>query len=843
MDSHASFGYWVRRRRKALDLTQAELAQQVGCAETTIRKIEADERRPSRQVAARLADRLEIAAAERTAFIKAARAQLSVGRLGDPTAQTALASEREQTSPFNNLPAQATPLIGREREVAVVTGVLNRPDVRLLTLTGAGGIGKTRLALQVASALLNDSTLDVCFVALASISDPRLVVTSIAQALGLREMGSQPLFERLKHELRDKHLLLLLDNFEHVLPAAPLVADILGAAPHVKVLVTSRAMLHLYGEHEFVVPPLALPPQTSPSAPTPESGDGGTERLTQYEAVRLFVERAQAVKMDFAVTNENAPAVVEICHRLDGLPLAIELAAARSKLLAPPALLARLSNRLQLLTSGARDLPARQQTLRQTLDWSYTLLSASQQTLFRRLGAFVGGSTVEAIAAVCSADGALLLKVFDRVAALVDHSLLRQEIGVGGASRYTMLETIREYAVERLEAIGEAGTVRWRHADYYLALAEKARAEQWAGQATEKAVADWYAQEHANLLAALAWSQVTEKTELVVRLAAVLWWFWRMRASVHHVQGWVRDILLQTPAVEASALRAQRLMLASQLVEDVGQAHALVEESLTLFRAVGDRTGIALALLSLGERTMQAGELSRAAGYLEQSLALLRDAGNTWDAALVLHRLGDIARDQGDYPRAEAMLSESLALKRAVGTNWGMADVLNGMGDLALYEGDVTRARGLYHEAVALLRDLDERYILPWALRGLGRALHAQGEDAQATALIAESLDLFRDQGRIYGIGCCLDVLAGVAGTQGQPERAARVFGAAQGLRRRESTLPWPVGARVDYERDLATVHAQLDDAAFATAWATGQAMTLEQAIADAFVQGDGGIR
>src|SRR5262245_14086142 len=353
MDGNASFGYWVRRQRKALDLTQAELARRVGCAEGTIRMIEADARRPSRQIAARLADHLAIAPSDRTTFIQSARAELGADRLAPP-----VTFNRRRT----NLPAQPTPLIGRAREVEQVCALLRTPDVRLLTLSGPGGVGKTRLALQAAVELLDDFADGISVVHLAPITDADLVVSVLAQTLELREAAGRPLLNQLQDYLHDKHMLLLLDNFEQVIVAAAAVADLLATCPHLTILVTSREILHVRGEKELPVPPLALPElkRLPPLAV-----------LAQYPAVELFIARARDVRHDFALTDESAPAVAEICYRLDGLPLAIELAAARIKLLAPHALLGQLGDRLKLLTGGARDLPHRQQTLRDTIDWSY----------------------------------------------------------------------------------------------------------------------------------------------------------------------------------------------------------------------------------------------------------------------------------------------------------------------------------------------------------------------------------------------------------------------------------------------------------------------------------------
>ena len=405
MAEELSFGRWLKARRKALDVTQEALSERVGCAVDTLRRVEAERLRPSRELAERLAEQLALDEAETERFVQAARQVRSV--------TPAAASGSAPAPPHRRLPVPLTPLIGRAAEVATVSRLLHQDTVRLLTLTGPGGIGKTRLALQVGGEVLHAFRDGVWFVDLAPLTDPEQVASAIAATLGVKDAGGQPVLERLTTFLQGKHLLLLLDNFEQLIAAAPIVADLLRAAPQLTVLVTSRVVLHLYGEHEYPVPPLTLPdPQQRVSL----------ETVSQYEAVTLFIQRALAVKPDFHVTNETAPAVAEICVRLDGLPLAIELAAARIKLFAPQALLARLEQRLKTLTGGARDLPARHQTLRAALDWSYHLLTADEQHLFARLGVFVGGWTLEAVTAVCMDAGTVQDDVLDVLASLVEQS-------------------------------------------------------------------------------------------------------------------------------------------------------------------------------------------------------------------------------------------------------------------------------------------------------------------------------------------------------------------------------------------------------------------------------------
>jgi predicted ATPase/serine/threonine protein kinase len=724
----------------------------------------------------------------------------------------------------NNLPLQRTAFIGREHEEAALRLLLGRADARLVTLTGPGGIGKTRLALQVADALASQFPGGVCFVPLSSVSDPGLIASPIAQAFGLGETGNQSPQERLKEYVGGlgKPTLLLLDNFEHLVAAAPVVAQLLTIGPQLKVVVTSQAPLHVYGEHEFPVPPLALPDPTS-SLPL--------EVLSGLPAIALFVARAKAVKHEFALTRENAPVVAAICARLDGLPLAIELAAARIKLLSPLAMLARLEGRLNLLTGGARDLPSRQQTLRATVDWSYGLLNASEQTLFRRLSVFAGGCTLEAVEAVCDTKGDLGLEVLDGMASMVDKSLAQQVEQEDTEARFRMLSTLREYALERLAQSHDEAATRRAHAAYYLVLAEEGAED----IAAHPEWLDRFELEHDNFRVALDYLIKTEDADWGLRIGAALFRFWETREYLTEGRAAIARILALQGVAARPKLRARLRFAAGVLASEQGDyvpAQQMFEDSLQSCLELNDNRGVAVALNALALITRDRGEIAAASLLFERCLAIWKDLGDPADVARALSNLASVMKLQGEYDRASSLYDECLTIFRQVGDVAGAAWTLNSQGDVAREKADFVAARSFCEQSLSEFRRLRDSWGIASTLSDLASLSCDQGNNSEARCLYGESIKVFQELGHKRGIARALECLAVSAAAQSNAELSLHLAGAAAALRQRLGAPLTPAG-QPKLDKALEFARRTLGNAA-GTAWMEGWVMPLEQAVHEA---------
>jgi predicted ATPase/class 3 adenylate cyclase len=723
----------------------------------------------------------------------------------------------------NNLPLQPTPLIGRDKEVAQVRDLLRHHETHLLTLTGPGGTGKTRLALQAAADLLDDFSDGTFFVPLATLSEAELFLPAVAETLGVREIAEQPLGETLKDYLSERRLLLLLDNFEQVLGAAPIVTELLAGAPGLKVLATSRTSLRLYGEHVFSVPPLSLPDLERPPS---------LERLTQYEAVGLFVERARALKPDFAITNESAPAVAEICVRLDGLPLAIELAAARITMLPPRAMLHRLSSRLKLLTGGARDLPERQRTLRATIEWSHALLDQGEQLLFGRLAVFSGGRTLEAIEAICDAEGNLPMDAFEGISSLLDKSLLRQEEGPNGEPRFVMLETVHEFAREKLGQSPEAEEIKRTHAQYFLTLAEEAYPELKGANQLE-----WLERleaEHDNMRAALSWALERKEVEVALRLGGALWWFWSVRGYHSEGRRWLEEALAidgrGSPEVRAIALAGAAVLAIDQ--GELDQAQQVCEEGLELLEheAKEAREAKLNLLIAFGWVAWHREELGQAQQLFEEGLVLSREMRKIWWIATSLLGLATVFHTRGDPERATELYEESMHLFREQGDKHSLAYCLNNLAMVVCSQRDLGRAAQLIEEGVALFRELGARGDVALGLYNLGWIALLQEDLGRAADLYGESLSLSWDAGMNLVVQSVLEGVACVAGAEGETERAARLWGAAQALHETRG-IPRDTDFLAEADARISAVRSGMGEEAWQEAWRKGRAMTLDQAV------------
>jgi len=845
-----NFGRLLRDYRRSRGLTQENIASLARLSVRTVRGLEGGTvRRPYSATVQDLVVALKLDHKERATFELAAR-----GELVTPTRDSI-------TDPMRAIPTQPTELIGRDEEVASLTSLMQRPSKRLVTLTGPGGVGKTRLAIRVAEHALAHFTNGVVFIDLSAIQCASLVGSSIATRFGLDLRGQRSPQQVLADYLCEKHLLLVLDNYEQVIASAPVLGDLLASCQDLKMVVTSRELLRLQGEHEFPVCPLKLPP----------SGDDIEPAATaRYAAIQLFVERAQAVRPDFTLTADNMRAVAAICGRVDGLPLAIELAAKRVKLLPPQALLARLDERLPLLSGGAVDSPSRLQTMCNAIGWSYDLLDDFQKSLFRWLSVFVGGCTVEAAEAICATSDVRSIDVLEGLAALVDKSLVRQVEHVDSTGRLILLETIREYG-RTLLAVGDEHTaVADRHADYYAELAEEANS--WLEGAEQRIWLDRLEREHDNLRAALRWFEGHGSLDRAVHLAGALYKFWMHRGHVAEGRDNLERLLALTVDMDLDARRTRALNGAGALAGVAGahtQTRKHLEGALMGYQTLGDTRGVATVLNNLGALTTDQGTYGQAREFFERSIALARAVNYSALLATTLGNLGELSQRQclyersgkeleegiaisqslddahgvglqlcnlgrvsielGEYERAADELKRSLAISRMYSYEGLTIQALADLGRLASIANDDDTAIGLCEQAVAAGRLFGGAKLLGEALLVLAAVLHKQGSIDRSRHVYHDALNVAESIGSAVGVPDCIDGL-GIVAVGNDAARAVRLWGAAASLRT-SLEAPRAASGEADYNACLAMARRDMEDSCFSTAWDEGAAMTIEQVV------------
>jgi predicted ATPase/transcriptional regulator with XRE-family HTH domain len=805
----AEFAEMVRRRRRALDLTRAELAARVGCSPDTIKKIEEGERRPSKELAHLLARHLAIAEADRPVFVALARGQSAP----DPT-----------TPGPTHLPAPLTSFVGRNGEVTALVALLAQEDVRLVTLTGAPGVGKTRLAIRAAGELRAYFPDGVWFVPLATIDDPRLAALTIAHTLGIVDSRGQGPLEQLISALRDRQLLLVLDNFEQVVEAANDLVDLLTHCAGLKLLATSRIPLDIYGEHRFTVLPLAAPLSDEWAIPSQVAG---------YPAIQLYLARVRTHQPDFQLDGDTGALVAEICVRLDGLPLAIELAAAQAHHSSPARLRDQLARagRLDLLTTTARGLMPRQQTLREAIGWSYRLLTSADQTLFDQLGVFAGEFDLEAAQAVARPADEPPLDFADRLEALAEHHLV-QARAQDGELFYGLLETLREFALDRLEARSETVAARRRHAAYYTTLAQAVDPAATGGD-----LQTWRAllrRNHANLLAALQWTIAASEPALALQLAGGLGHYLYLEGQWQESVHWLQAALdADATGAGPPALRARVLTGLGILYTALGryrEADQHLNAALALAQGAGDATATAWALYQLAHLAILGGDIARGRAFAEETLNIYRDMADPRYLALMLEQLGTAAVEEGSYEEGIPWLIESLEIYRRLGAPGGIGAALNVLGMAALAQGEDVQALNAFRGAYAEFERIQHTHGLPWTLRNLGLAQLCLGAPALAQAHFVAALDRYMALAGQDGVISEVEGMAGVAAHQGEPQLAAHLFGAAAAMR--ETTgLPVTTNSRQIYDRILAPARAALGASGWEQAVADGRKLPWSEAI------------
>lgn len=867
--AEVTFGDWLKRRRGALGLTQEQLAQQVGCSTIALRKIEAEERRPSEQIVRRLADVFLVVPDERPSFLRFARGdwQVAPKKMAEETPWRAAT-----TAPYSNLPASTTSLIGREKDIVAVRAYLSELSVRLVTLMGPPGVGKTRLSLESAHACLPDFPDGVFFVTLASLEDPALVALVIAQTLGFVQTERRSPLECLKSAINDRRMLIVLDNFEQIIEAAPLTAELLAACPNLKLIITSRESLRVPGEWLYRVPLLTIPDAAQADLLSPEAAP-------DFSALTLFAERARAVQPDFALTRENTQTVATICRQLDGLPLAIELVAVRISLMSPRTLLTRLTSDFTLNADGMRGVPVRQKTLHNAIAWSYDLLSRDEQELLARLSVFAGGLTPDAAEVMCQADPlhavSLIPRPLEVITSLSGKSLLYQTMDAQGERRLNLLVMIREFALNRLRERKQEAVMRERHAAYFLDLAEQANRDIHGPQQVEWL--DRLENEHDNCHVALEWFLSSRQTGAAVRMMGALAWTWRIRGYLRELlMGYdkvrtlpdlddfpgayvkmlngvghamsnsgaygdarivlerSRDLgLMLGPNGERGLAEALDLLglIASWSEADYETAQSSCEQAVALYRKCEDRWGLAAGLSHLARFAQVQHADGLAQALSEQSLSLFQQLGDVWGMSHVCEILGKLFLQQADYLTARSMFEQFLALSNQLRSKSGLTSSLGLLGEVHRVQGDDDQAQRYYADSLAVSRKYGITQSAARVQWCQGQIALRHDDDRYAAALFQESLIVFVRIGERRGIADCLLGLATLAARSHRPEHAAKLRGAAQSIDEAAHDDMWPLD-RAKVDQSFQIVREQLGEERCAVLQAEGRALTIDEATA-----------
>lgn len=856
MNAEVTFASWLKQRRREAGIAQEQLAEKISCSLSALEKIESGRRRPSRQLAELLADFFHVPPDEREAFITFAHighsststpisaegAEVTMGSIGSASMVNQATPWRRVYLHQTNLPAMLTPLIGRDQEVEAARDIILNPKTRLLTLTGAPGIGKTRLALEVGWKVVEEFEHGVYFVDLSPVVDPAMVLVTVAYTLGLKEGNTRSLDSALLEFVRERKMLLVLDNFEQVLDAAPEIVRLLQASPWLKTMATSREPLHVRGERRYVVPPLESPELMELLS---------LATLADYPSVQLLVDRAQAVDADFELDATNAQAVAQICRRLGGLPLAIELIAARITLLSPTMILAQLEQvgELSLLIGGARDRPTRHKTLRAAIAWSYDLLDQQEQSLFRRLAVFVGSFNSEAVAEVVnnsfSTTSVHSEPTLRMLLSLAEKNLIKGERQSNKGSkdsihrlakgdqvrelRFGMLETIHKYALEKLEENGEDDEARERHANYFLRLAEG------LPHPPTKAAADMLEEEHDNLRSALIWVRDRHDWQAAVRLVSALWEFWFERGYWSEGRKWIATALALPGAGEPTQARGEALTGGGFLArsqDDLGTAWYLLEEAAHIYRSTGDKGGLANVLRMLGQVARDRGDYAQALPLFERSLSLFREVEDKVGEAVALRLLAQLAVHRDDYESSETLAEQALDAASRAGEAGGteVSLALRALGLVASGRGDYVKALGLFQQAIAYYEQIGSISGLNEILPSLGLARLRSGDVAGAHATFTDGLELSRKLGDMWDVAQNLGGLGGVAAAVGEPCRAARLL-AVEAAWFERSGLNWKPEMRAEHDKSVAASRAQLDEQSWTAEWAEGREMSMEEAV------------